>query len=345
MQADAGAPIEPLAPHPIDHVPPALRGAVYAIGNFDGVHRGHAVLFDATRAEAHKLGVPAVVLTFEPHPRSVFRPDAPVFRLTPPESKARLFAAMGLDGLLVIPFDRQFASHSAENFIEAELIGKLAAKAAIVGYDFHFGRARAGSPEFLAEAGGRLGFGVTVVGPVSDETAIISSSRIRSHLEAGEVAAANHLLGYRWFVTEHVIPGERRGRELGVPTANLRLGADCRLRHGIYAVRFTREDGTVHDGVASFGSRPTFDDGAPLLEVHLLDFSGDLYGENVQVVFFDWIRPELRFETVEALIAEMKEDVINARKRLEAAAPGSALDQALERTAIAGRVVAGGRFG
>jgi riboflavin kinase/FMN adenylyltransferase len=345
MPADAGERIDPLTPHPIDQVPETLRGAVYAIGNFDGVHRGHAVLFETARAEARKHGVPAAVLTFEPHPRSVFRPETPVFRLTPPEAKARLFAALGLDGLVVISFDRQFASHSAENFIESELVGKLGLKAAVVGYDFHFGRARAGSPEFLADAGGRLGFGVTVIGPVSDEAAIISSSRIRSHIEAGEIAAANRLLGYRWFVTGHVIPGDRRGRELGVPTANLRLGSDCRLRHGIFAVRLMREEGAVHDGVASFGSRPTFDDGAPLLEVHLLDFSGDLYGENVKVTFFDWIRPELRFETVEALIAEMKEDVIKARQALAKAHPGSLLDQALDRTGVSGRVVAGGGFG
>lgn len=345
MPADDGARIEPLTLHPIGQVPAALRGSVCAIGNFDGAHRGHAVLFDKTRAEAKRRGVPAVVLTFEPHPRSVFRPEAPIFRLTPPESKARLFAAMGLDGLVIISFDRQFASHSAENFIESELIGNLAIKAAVVGYDFHFGRARAGSPEFLFEAGERLGFGVTVVGPVSDETAIISSSRIRSHLEAGEIEAANRLLGYRWFVTGHVIPGDRRGRDLGVPTANLRLGADCRLRHGIYAVRFFRADGTVHDAVASFGSRPTFDDGAPLLEVHLLDFSDDLYGEHVLVTFVDWIRPELRFETVDALIGEMKMDVIKTRQRLETASHGTDLDQALELMAMPGRVVAGGGFG
>jgi riboflavin kinase/FMN adenylyltransferase len=345
MPADAGARIEPLTPHPIDQVPQTLRHAVCAIGNFDGVHRGHAVLFETAKTEAKKRGVPAVVLTFEPHPRSVFHPEAPVFRLTPPEAKAKLFAALGMDGLVVISFDRQVASHSAENFIQSELIGKLGLKAVVVGYDFHFGRARAGSPEFLTEAGARLGFDVTVIGPVSDETAIISSSRIRSHLEAGEVRQANRLLGYRWFVTGHVIPGDRRGRDLGFPTANIRLGADCRLRHGIYAVRMTREDGSVHDGVASFGSRPTFDDGAPLLEVHLLDFSGDLYGETVKVTFVDWIRPELRFGTVEALIAEMKEDVTRTKQALGEANSGTGLDQALDRTGISGRVVAGGRFG
>lgn len=345
MPADAGVRTEALTPHPIDHLPDALRGAVFAIGNFDGVHRGHAALFERAKAEAKTRGVPAVVLTFEPHPRSVFRPDTPIFRLTPPEAKARLFAALGLDGLAVIAFDRQFGSHSAENFIESELIGKLGATAVVVGYDFHFGRARAGSPEFLAEAGKRLGFGVTVIGPVSDEAAIISSSRIRSHLEAGEIAAANRLLGYRWFVTGNVIPGDRRGRELGFPTANLRLAPDSRLRFGIYAVRMTRADGTVRDGVASFGSRPTFDDGAPLLEVHLLDFSGDLYGENVTVTFFDWIRPELRFEALEALVVEMKEDVMKTRAALGQADSGTALDKALGRTGLPGRVVAGGRLG
>jgi riboflavin kinase/FMN adenylyltransferase len=330
MPANAGASIKPLLPHRLDQVPSDLVGAVYAIGNFDGVHRGHAVLFETARAAARRQGVPAVVLTFEPHPRTLFRPEAPVFRLAPLEAKTRLFAALGLDGLIVIPFDRAFASHTAEVFIESDLIGRLAIKAAVVGYDFHFGKARVGSPEYLTDAGKRLGFDVRVIAPVSDETAIISSSRARACLEAGDVEAANRLLGYRWFVAGEVIAGDRRGRMLGMPTANIQLGADSRLRHGIYAVRLRRPDGSVHHGVASYGRRPTFDNGAPILEVHLLDFSGDLYGERAIVTFFDWIRPEARFDSVDDLIAEMNRDGDTARRVLATAAPGTAMDRALD---------------
>lgn len=331
MPANAGVLLKPLVPNPLAHTPAPLLGAVYAIGNFDGVHRGHAKLFEIAREEAGARGVPAVVLTFEPHPRSVFRPQSPVFRLTPLEAKARLFAALGMEGLIVIPFDRDFATHTATAFVEDELLARLKAKAAVVGYDFHFGRNRSGSPEFLAEAGDRHGFGVRIVDPVSDETAIISSSRVRTHLEQGEVAAANRLLGYRWFVIGEVIAGERRGRTLGFPTANLRLREDCRLRHGIYAVRIRRANGGDHDGVASYGRRPTFDNGAALLEVHLLDFAEDLYGETVTVTLVDWIRPEARFATVDELVSKMGNDRELARRMLAEMDGGSGLDRALRR--------------
>jgi riboflavin kinase/FMN adenylyltransferase len=329
MPANAGASTKLLTPHPLGRVPADMTGAVYAIGNFDGVHRGHAVLFETARRKARDIGVPVVVLTFEPHPRTVFRPQTPVFRLTPLDSKMRLFTALRVDGAIVIPFDPDFATHTAEAFVEDELVRRLALKAAVVGYDFHFGRNRGGSPQFLADAGARLGFDVTVIDPVSDENAIISSSRIRAHLELGEVDAANRLLGYRWFVIATVIGGDRRGRDLGFPTANMRLGSDCRLRQGIYAVRLRRADGSDHDGVASFGRRPTFDDGDPLLEVHLVDFSGDVYGERVTVTFFDWIRPELRFDSINGLVAAMRKDLANARRMLAGAAPASRLDLAL----------------
>lgn len=329
MPANAGVLRKPLVPYPFDQVPAALTGAVYAIGNFDGVHRGHAVLFETAKAEAAVRGVPAVVITFEPHPRSLFRPESPVFRLAPLDAKARLFTALEMDGLIVIPFDREFAGHTADTFIESDLVGRLHIKAAVIGFDFHFGKGRGGSPEYLAAAGARLGFDVHVIGPISDELAVISSSRVRTHLEAGDIPAANKLLGYRWFVTGEVIGGDRRGRELGFPTANLRLGPDCRLRHGIYAVRVRRADGTDHYGVASYGRRPTFDNGAPILEVHLLDFSGDLYGERVTVTFIDWIRPELRFDSIDGLVAEMNRDREIARHKLDEAGQGNGLDPAL----------------
>jgi riboflavin kinase/FMN adenylyltransferase len=321
-----------LIPHALDRLPEELTGGVVAIGNFDGLHRGHVALLEDTIAEARRRGVPAVVLTFEPHPRSVFRPETPVFRLTPLPVKARIMSALGLDGIVVIAFDRDFATHTAEEFVESVLIGRLKIAGAVVGYDFHFGKGRAGSPQMLEAAGARLGFAVSVFPPVTAGAGTpISSSTIRAALEAGDVVRANELLGYRWFVIGEVIPGDRRGRELGFPTANIRLPADCRLRHGIYAVTLRREDGSLHDGVASYGRRPQFDNGPPLLEVHVFDFSGDLYGEEVTVTLLGWIRAEERFPSVEALIAAMHRDSEAARAILAVAGRGSGLDRALGR--------------
>jgi riboflavin kinase/FMN adenylyltransferase len=319
-----------LIPVALDAVPATLTGGVVAVGSFDGMHAGHRVLLDRTRAEAERLGGPAVVLTFEPHPRTVLRPDTPVFRLTPLAAKARLLAALGIDGLVVAAFDRAFAAHTAQQFVEETLIGQLRLKGAVVGYNFHFGKGRAGSPAMLAEAGERAGFAVTVVEEVSEEGGeTVSSTAIRGDLAAGEIGVANRRLGYRWFVIGKVIPGDRRGRELGFPTANLRLEADCRLRHGIYAVRLERADGTLLDGVASYGRRPTFDDGPPLLEVHAFDFAGDLYGETVTVSFVAWIRPEVKFASVPELVAAIGEDCAAAKALLREAGPGTALDRAL----------------
>jgi riboflavin kinase/FMN adenylyltransferase len=316
-----------LTPYPLSAVPAALRGGVVAVGNFDGVHGGHRALLSVALGEAHKRNVPGVVLTFEPHPRTFFRPQTPVFRLTPPAAKARLLAAIGVEGLVVADFDAAFAAMTAEAFVEHVLIGRLHLTAAVVGYNFHFGKGRAGSPVSLIEAGERLGFGVTVVQEVSEPGgAAVSSSAIRENLAAGDIGAANARLGYRWFVVGTVIRGDQRGRELGYPTANLRLDADCRLRHGVYAVRARRADGSLHDGVASYGRRPTFDDGPPLLEVFLFDFSGDLYGEEIAVAFVDWIRAELKFSTVAALIVAMDGDTKTARAMLAEAGPGSPLD-------------------
>jgi riboflavin kinase/FMN adenylyltransferase len=314
---------------PIDAVPATLRGGVVAVGNFDGVHRGHAGLLTQAQQEAARLGVPAVVLTFEPHPRTFFRPEQPVFRLTSAAAKARLLAALGIDGMVVATFDRAFAGIPAEDFIATILRGRLGLRAAVVGFDFHFGQGRRGSPALLAAAGARDGFAVTVVEAIGESGEPIASTAIRAALAEGDIAAANRLLGYRWFVTGEIVHGDKRGRELGFPTANIRLPADCRLRHGIYAVRMQRAGGAILDGVASYGRRPTFDNGPPLLETFLFDFSGDLYGETVSVSFAGWIRAEEKFESVDALVAAMNRDSANAREILAQAGPGSALDRAL----------------
>jgi riboflavin kinase / FMN adenylyltransferase len=324
----------PLAPHSLDAVPAELTGGAVAIGNFDGVHRGHAALLGRTRADARRLSTKAVALTFDPHPRTYFNPAEPVFRLTPPAAKARLLSAIGVDGLVVARFDPEFAGLTPDAFVSEVLVGRMKARAVTVGDDFRFAHRRAGTTAFLGEAGARFGFEVDVVGPVLDGAGgRISSSEVRDALAAGDVAAANTLLGYRWFVTGRVAHGARRGRDLGFPTANIVLPDDNRLRHGIYAVTLTRADGTGLPGVASFGRRPQFDDGAPLLEVYAFDFSGDLYDERVIVTFHAWIRPEQIFPTVDDLVRRMGEDVAEAKQALAGAGRGSALDRALRALA------------
>lgn len=310
-------------------LPAHLKGSAVAIGNFDGVHRGHRAVLQAAIDEAHGHGRPVIAMTFEPHPRSVFAPHVPLFRLTPAHVKAEVMEALGLDGLIVLPFTRDFASLEAERFVEEILIGALGIRHAVTGYDFHFGKGRAGTPDFLRASGEKHGFGVTIVTAENDESGeVISSSRIRAALAEGDLALANGLLGYRWFAEAEVRHGEKRGRDLGYPTANLRLADDCTLKHGIYAVR-VEVDGQRHDGVASFGRRPTFDNGAPLLEVFLFDFSGDLYGKTLRVRFVSYLRAEERFDNSAALIAQMDRDSAEARAALASIQPLSALDLAL----------------
>jgi riboflavin kinase/FMN adenylyltransferase len=314
---------------PLAAVGPGERRAVVVVGNFDGVHRGHQAVLSQARRIADEAGAAAFALTFEPHPRTHFRPDQPVFRLTPPAVKARVLSALGLDGMVVAAFDRGFSEQSADGFVDDVLIGALGVRHVVIGYDFHFGKARAGTPAFLTEAGARHGFGVTVVSPWKDETGgAVSATRVRDALSAGDVAAANALLGWRWQVEGTVRHGDKRGRLLGYPTANLRLPDDCAAAHGIYAVR-ARVDGRLVDGVASFGRRPTFDDGAPLFEVNLFDFSGDLYGKAMAVTLVERLRGEQKFESAEALVAQMDRDAAAARAILAAMTPLSDLDAVL----------------
>jgi len=310
-------------------VPPALAGAVAAIGNFDGIHRGHRTLIETVRGAAagRSPARPSTVLTFEPHPRAFFAPDQPMFRLTGPRAKEIVFARLGLDGLIVRRFDAALAETGARGFVEQLLRDDLGLSGVVIGHDFHFGRGREGTPAMLAELCAGAGLDCRIVPPVSEgEGAVpISSSAIRAGLAAGDTARANALLGYRWFVLGEVRHGEKRGRVLGYPTANLALGS-CGLAHGIYAVRARLSDGTVRDGVASYGRRPTFDDGAPLLETNLFDFSGDLYGQEIAVEFLGFIRGEARFESAEALIARMHVDAAEARALIAADRVPSMLD-------------------
>jgi riboflavin kinase/FMN adenylyltransferase len=293
----------------------ALRGAVVAIGNFDGVHRGHRAVIGVAQDLARALGRPAAALTFEPHPRAFFNPGEPLFRLTDEAAKLRLLASTGLDGAIVLSFDAALAGLSAEDFVRRILVERFAVSGAVIGFNFHFGMNRAGSPDFLKAQGKKYGIAVDVVPLFEDQGRPVSSGPIRDALAAGRLDQAAEFLGYPWFVSGAVIHGDKRGRELGFPTANLTLDAACGLRHGIYAVRVAA-GGRRYDGVASFGRRPMFDTGAVLLEVFLFDFAGDLYGQNIDVAFIDWIREERMFDSASALIAQMKDDSRRAHDAL-----------------------------
>jgi riboflavin kinase / FMN adenylyltransferase len=301
-----------------DSDPGPLQGAVVAIGNFDGVHRGHRAVIGAALKRAKALGRKVAALTFAPHPRLFLRPQDTLFQLSSERDRLRLLAATGLDGAVVMTFDAALASTSAADFIERILVGRLSIGGAAIGFDFHFGQNRGGSPAYLAEQGARLGFAVDIVAPLEDEGRPVSSGAVRAALAAGKVVEATELLGAPWFVSGEVIHGEKRGRELGFPTANLKLDAACGLKHGIYAVRIGIGD-MRYDGVANFGRRPTFDNGAPLLEVFLFDFDGDLYGQTLDVAFIGWIRHEQKFASIETLKRHMLADAGQARDALKRA--------------------------
>ena len=304
-------------------VPDTCRGAVVAIGNFDGVHRGHQTLLARAGAEARRLGKPWGVVSFEPHPRSYFKPDEPVFRLTPEALKARLVAALGASFIAVLPFDRALSDLSPEDFVLRHLVERMGVAHVVMGYDFHFGRGRKGGPATMAELGQKLGFGVTIVEQVTDEGdqhSPFSSSSIRQALRHGHVGAAARELGYHWSVLGEVVRGDQRGRTIGFPTLNIVLDKGADPFRGIYAVRVRDAAirGSVHwPGAGYFGDRPTFDTGRTFLEVHLIGFDGDLYGRQMLVEFIDLIRPDKRFSSVEELVAQMKADCAAARQRLE----------------------------
>lgn len=312
----------------LDPVAETLRGGVVAIGNFDGVHRGHQSVLQRALDEARRRNTPALVLTFEPHPRLVFRPETPLFILTPAPMKARILAELGFHAVVEQTFTREFSELSAEEFVTGVLNDRLGISHAVTGFDFHFGKDRQGGPAFLMAAGERHEFGVTLVDAFRDEnTEIVSSSRIRGLLEAGDVAQAAGQLGYRYTVQAEVVAGQKLGRTLGFPTANMKLPSCVGLKHGIYAVRFRRADGTLHDGVASFGRRPTVgDDGAPLLETYIFDFSGDLYGQSCSVSFFGYLRGEEKFASLDELVEQMRRDEAEAKALLSGVAPLSELD-------------------
>ena len=308
-----------------------MHGGAVAIGNFDGLHRGHQAVLEAASTAAEQCSCPAIVLTFEPHPRSVFQPEVPLPRITPPSMKAKIIEELGFDAVIELQFSREFAKKSADEFVSDILLGGLNASNVVTGFDFHFGKDRQGGPAFLINEGKQNGFEVILVDAFRDDgTEVISSSRIREALALGDVQLANSLLGYHYRVSAPIIEGEQLGRTLGYPTANMSVPAETPLLHGIYAVRFIRADGSIHDGVASYGRRPTVtDDGTPLLETYLFDFKGDLYDEKCSVAFVAYLRGEEKFDGLDPLITQMKIDEQNARAALEKIGALSVLDDRL----------------
>ncbi len=306
--------------------PETLKGGVVAIGNFDGVHRGHqSVLCQAVNL-AKANGVSATVLTFEPHPRTFFKPDSPVFRLTDAKTKAELFGALGFDCVVEHAFDGDLSSTPAAGFVRDLLVEKFGVSHVVTGYDFHFGKGREGSPQFLMQSGETHGFSATIVTAFSDEGGgVVSSSRIRECLSEGKLAEANGLLGFSYRVSGEVVKGAQLGRTLGYPTANISLPPEATLAHGIYAVRAKLADGTIHNGVASYGRRPTFDNGEALLESFIFDFSADLYGEEITIYLESWLRGEEKFDSAEALVEQMDKDSQEARAYLSMLGPDEGL--------------------
>jgi riboflavin kinase / FMN adenylyltransferase len=308
----------------VDRPYPGARGCSLAIGNFDGVHRGHQALLEAVKADATARSAPAGVMIFDPHPREFFQPAVPHFRLTSRAEKLRLFERIGLDLAVVLPFDAALAALSPEAFVSDILVAGLEVGHVVIGYDFNFGKGRAGTPDTMRAAGRRHGFVVTVVDPVRDgdaaaESAIYSSSAIRAKLGLGDVAAAALALGHRWRIEGRVVGGAKRGTGLGFPTANITVSPGCGLAHGIYAAR-VHVGGHAHLGAAYWGSRPQFDNGLPVLEVFLLDFDGNLYGQDLSVEFAAFIRADGKFEGIEALKNQMQADCDAARRILAALA-------------------------
>jgi riboflavin kinase/FMN adenylyltransferase len=302
-------------------IPDQLRGSILALGNFDGFHLGHQAVVGRAVARAFHERRPAIVATFDPHPVSIFKPDVPPFRLTTLDQREALFAQAGADAMLVFRFDRELASTSAEDFI-AELLGRrIGAAGVVTGDDFTFGKGRGGNVEVLREVGAQYGIAAEAVAPVLLGGERVSSGRIRDALVAGDTANATRLLTRDFAVEGVVQKGDARGRELGYPTANLTLGDYLRPRYGIYAVRVTlgatgQDGGSEHPGVASLGIRPTFEPTQELLEAHLFDFEGDLYGRRIQVALHGWIRDERKFDHVAELVEQMRADEADARRML-----------------------------
>jgi riboflavin kinase/FMN adenylyltransferase len=295
----------------------ALRGGVIALGNFDGFHAGHQAVVGRAVHHAKDEGLPAIVATFDPHPVRFFKPDVPPFRLTTLDQRQEQFAAAGADAMLVLPFDAALAGTTAEDFITGLLLDRYGAAGVVTGADFVFGKGRGGNVVTLADHARRLGFFTEMVAPVDDAVEVISSSRIREALQGGDCETATRLLTRPFTVRGTVQHGDKNGRLLGFPTANIEMGQYLRPRYGIYAVTGRLADGRMLKGAANLGIRPSFDPPKELLEPHFFDFAEDLYGQEIDVAFHAFIRPEAKFDSMDALMAQIAADCDAAKARLE----------------------------
>jgi riboflavin kinase/FMN adenylyltransferase len=299
-----------------DPMPDALRRGIAALGNFDGFHLGHQAVAGEAIAKAKAAGKPAIIATFDPHPVRHFAPDAPPFRLTTLDQRQRLFEAAGADAMMVFEFDAELAGTTAEDFIAKLLIERLGLSGVVTGEDFTFGKARGGNIAVLKDYGGKLGLGSTAVGPVSDEGGVISSSRIREALQSGDCATATRLLTRPFAIEGNVQHGDKNGRLLGYPTANLDLGNYLRPRYGVYAVTGHLPDGRMLKGAANVGIRPQFTPPKELLEPHFFDFAEEIYDQQIEVAFHAFLRPEAKFADLDALMTQMAKDCEAAKALL-----------------------------
>jgi riboflavin kinase/FMN adenylyltransferase len=299
-----------------DQIEGALRGAIIALGNFDGFHLGHQAVAGRAMAIARELGAPAIIATFDPHPVRHFQPDAPPFRLTTLDQRERLFTAAGADAMMVYHFDGELAAVTASDFITDWLIHRAGARGVVTGEDFTFGKGRGGSTALLHAEGEKRGLIVETVGPVTDGEGVISSSRIRDALRDGDCALAARLLTRPFAIEGAVQHGAKLGRTIGMPTANIVLGTYLRPKYGIYAVRGRLPDGRLVNGAANLGIRPSFDPPVELLETFFFDFSEDLYGQTLEIELIAYLRPEAKFDSLDALTAQMQADCEQARQIL-----------------------------
>ncbi|MEW9854603.1 bifunctional riboflavin kinase/FAD synthetase [Novosphingobium sp. M1R2S20] len=303
----------------LDHrepLPDSLRGAVLALGNFDGFHQGHQAVVGEAIRWARDEGRPAIVATFDPHPVRYFKPDTEPFRLTTLDQRQELFEAAGADAMLVFHFDASIAGMPAEQWVREVIHGHLSTAGVTTGQDFVFGKGRSGTATSLRELGASFGIATRAVPPVLDGEGPISSSRIRTALKAGDCETARRLLTRPFSIRGTVQHGDKLGRSIGFPTANLALGTYLRPRFGIYAVTGRMPDGRLLAGAANIGIRPTFDPPKELLEPYFFDFSGDLYGQEIEVAFHHFLRAEAKFDNLEALTAQMQHDCDEARRLL-----------------------------
>lgn len=302
--------------HASEPMPKALRGGVIALGNFDGFHLGHQAVAGEAVRWARAMGRPAIIATFDPHPVRHFKPDAAPFRLTTLDQREALFKAAGADAMLVFAFDGTLAGTTADSFVRDLLVGRLGAAAVVTGEDFTFGKARGGNIQVLRDVGAEAGLQTRAVGPVLLDGEVVSSSRIREALIAGDPQEAARLLTRPFAIKGPVQHGDKVGRTINFPTANLDIGTYLRPRYGIYAVTGHLSDGRVLKGAANIGIRPTFDPPKELLEPHFFDFSGDLYGQEIEVAFHHFLRGEAKFDSLDALVAQMERDCDEAKRLL-----------------------------